>query len=120
MCSSDLYGTDGALSWNLERMNELRLYRVGDGRHAGYRTIQGGDRFPYDGTFVPGDANGIAYEDTIMIEDHEFLSAVAADREFRPDVRDALRFSRVQTALFDSVATGRWQPVPRRLPVGAS
>ena len=34
----DVYGTKGALSWNLERLNELRVYRAGDGPDTGYTT----------------------------------------------------------------------------------
>ena len=75
----DLYGTKGAASWNLERMNELQLYIAGGDDHAprGYTTVFGGDRYPYHGRFVPGDANSIGFEDLVAIEDHEFLTAVA-------------------------------------------
>src|SRR5205085_194008 len=49
----DAYGTKGALGWNLERLNELQLYVAEDELHTGYRTVFGGDRFPYHGNFVP-------------------------------------------------------------------
>ena len=112
----DIYGTEGAMSWNLERMNELSLYRVADGRHAGYRAVYAGDRFPFHGSFVPGDANGIAYEDTIMIEDHQFFCRLTDGGEFRPDIRDAVRFSTVQTALLRAAASRRWEGVPAQAP----
>ena len=54
----EVYGTKGALGWNLEKLNELQLYLVEDELHTGYRTVFGGDRFPYHGHFVPGSANG--------------------------------------------------------------
>ena len=50
----EVYGTKGALGWNLEKLNELQLYLAEDELHTGYRTIYGGDRFPYHGNFVPG------------------------------------------------------------------
>ena len=50
----EVYGTKGALGWNLEKLNELQLYLVEDELHTGYRTVFGGDRFPYHGHFVPG------------------------------------------------------------------
>ena len=50
----DVYGTKGALSWNLERLNELQVYLAGTKPHSGYTTVFGGDRFPYHGNFVPG------------------------------------------------------------------
>ena len=52
----DVYGTKGALGWNLEKLNELQLYLAEDELHTGYRTVFGGDRFPYHGAFVPGSA----------------------------------------------------------------
>ena len=45
----EVYGTKGALGWNLEKLNELQLYLVEDEPHTGYRTVFGGDRFPYHG-----------------------------------------------------------------------
>jgi predicted dehydrogenase len=107
----DVYGTDGALSWNLERMNELRLYLRSDGRHAGYRTIFSGDRFPYHGRFVPGDANGIGFEDLIAIEDYEFCRSVVAGRQHHPGFEDAVAYVSVQAALLRSWETGGWEPV---------
>src|SRR3954452_2752325 len=61
----DVHGTAGALAWNLEQLNELQLYLVQDELHTGYRTVFGGDRFPYHGRFVPGSANAIGFEDLV-------------------------------------------------------
>jgi predicted dehydrogenase len=107
----DVYGTRGALSWNLERLNELQVYLAEDEPHTGYRTVFGGDRFPYHGHFVPGSANGIGFEDLVVIEDFEFLRSVAERRPHRPGFEDALAFVRVQAALLESVRTGRWEDV---------
>jgi predicted dehydrogenase len=107
----DVYGTRGALSWNLERMNELQVYLAEDVPHTGYRTVFGGERFPYHGNFVPGSANGIGFEDLVVIEDFEFLSSVAARRPHRPGFEDALAFVRVQAALLESCRSGQWEAV---------
>ena len=109
----DVYGTRGALSWNLERMNELQVYLAEDVLHTGYRTVFGGERFPYHGHFVPGSANGIGFEDLVVIEDFEFLASVAARRQHRPGFDDALAFVRVQAALLESCRSGRWEDVAR-------
>ncbi len=111
----DVYGTQGAVSWNFERMNELRVYRRGDNLDTGYTTVFGGDRFPYHGTFVPGSANGIGYEDLITIEDYEFLQALATGGEFSPGLEDALAWVEVQDALLRSDRTRSWESV---VPVG--
>jgi predicted dehydrogenase len=107
----EVYGTKGALSWNLERLNELQVYLVEDELHTGYRTVFGGDRFPYHGSFVPGSANGIGFEDLVVIEDLEFLRSVAERRAHEPSFDDALAFVNVQAALLRSVESGRWEDV---------
>jgi predicted dehydrogenase len=107
----EVYGTEGALAWNLERMNELQLYLRSDGRYAGYRTILAGERFPYHGNFVPGNANGIGFEDLVLIEDLELMRSIAEKRPFQPGFEDAVRYVSVQDALLRSVASGAWEPV---------
>jgi predicted dehydrogenase len=107
----EVYGTQGALGWNLEKLNELQLYLAEDELHTGYRTIFGGDRFPYHGSFVPGSANGIGFEDLVVIEDLEFCRSVAAGREHEPGFREAVDWVSVQAALLRSVETGRWEDV---------
>jgi predicted dehydrogenase len=107
----DVYGTKGALGWNLERLNELQLYVAEDELHTGYRTVFGGDRFPYHGAFVPGSANGIGFEDLVTIEDYEFCRSVAAGRPHTPSFEDALAWVSVQDALLRSARSGAWEDV---------
>lgn len=107
----DAYGTRGAVGWNLERLNELRLYRATDDRGSGYTTVLGGDRFPHHGAFVPGAGNGIGFEDLVTIEDFEFCRAVADGGPYAPGLEDALRFAAVQASLLRSVSSGAWEPV---------
>jgi predicted dehydrogenase len=107
----EVYGTKGALGWNLEKLNELQLYLVEDELHTGYRTVFGGDRFPYHGHFVPGSANGIGFEDLVVIEDYEFCRAVAEGREYRPGFEAALEWVSVQAALLKSAGSGGWEDV---------
>ncbi len=107
----DVYGTKGALSWNLERLNELRVYLATEEPHSGYTTVFGGDRFPYHGSFVPGSANGIGFEDLIAIEDYEFLNAVARGEPHEPGFDAALDYVAVQAALVRSWESGSWEAV---------
>ena len=107
----EVYGTNGALGWNLERLNELQLYLVEDEPHTGYRTVYGGDRFPYHGHFVPGSANGIGFEDLVVIEDYEFCRAVAEDRAYEPGFAEAVQWVNVQAALLRSADSGTWEVV---------
>ena len=107
----EVYGTRGALGWNLEKLNELQVYLVEDEAHTGYRTVFGGDRFPYHGHFVPGSANGIGFEDLVVIEDYEFCRALTEGRPFSPGFGEAVEWVSVQDALLRSAQAGAWQVV---------
>lgn len=106
-----VYGTKGALTWNFETMNELRYYRLTDDPSSGFTTIYGGDRFPFHGAFVPGQANSIGFEDLVAIEDHVFLESLAGGDRFSPGFREAVDVVSVQQALIDSWTSRRWEPV---------
>ncbi len=108
----EIYGTKGSLKWNLETMNELQLYLSSD-KARGYTTVYAGDRYPYHGHFVPGDANAIGYEDMKVIEDYEFLSSVAAGRQHHPGFAEAVDYVSVQDALIRSWKSESWETVTR-------
>ena len=107
----EVYGTQGALAWNLETMNELRVFVDDGGPMTGYRTVYGGERFPYHGSFVPGHANGIGFEDLIVIEDYEMCRAVTERRPHHPGFDDALAYVTVQHAVLRSCESGSWETV---------
>ncbi|MGB0209390.1 MAG: Gfo/Idh/MocA family protein [Ilumatobacteraceae bacterium] len=109
----DVYGTKGALSWNLETMNEMQVFLVDDegGAPRGYTTVYAGDRYPYHGHFVPGDANAIGYEDLKVIENYEFLSAVASGEQHRPGFSEAIDYVSFQSAWLRSCESGAWEDV---------
>jgi len=115
--SFEVYGTKGSIAWNFERMNELRVYVAGEHKHTGFTTVFGGDRFPHHGSFVPGSANGIGFEDLVCIEDHEYLESVAAGRLHVPGFGEALRYVSVQAAVLASWSSGRWEDV---VPLGVA
>jgi predicted dehydrogenase len=107
----EVYGTRGSLTWDHERINELRYYSGSDPTNSGYTTIFGGDRFPFHGAFVPGKANSIGFEDLVTIQDHNFLESLAAGEEFSPSFDEAVAVVGVQQALIDSWASRSWQRV---------
>ena len=106
----DVYGTEGALSWNHETLNELQLFRASDPQQ-GYTTVRASDRHPFHGAFVPGDANSIGFEDMVAIQDHEFLAAVAEGRPHGAGMEQALACVSVQAAMLKSWETGTWEDV---------
>lgn len=107
----EVYGTKGALAWNLEKMNELQYYRLTEDPSSGYTTIYGGDRFPFHGAFAPGQANAIGLEDLMAIEDYSFLEAIATGGDFSPSFREAVNVVSVQQALINSWESRSWEKV---------
>lgn len=107
----EIYGTKGALGWNLEKMNELQYYKLTEDPSSGYTTIYGGERFPFHGAFSPGQANPIGLEDLVAIEDYSFLEAFSTDAPFSPSFREAVDVVNVQQALIDSWTSKTWEPV---------
>jgi predicted dehydrogenase len=109
----EIYGTRGSIMWNLETMNQMEIFvteRHGQ-LHEGYTTVRAGERYPFHGNFVPGDANSIGYEDLKVIEDLQFLEAVASGRQHEPGFTEALAYVSVQAALIRSWASRSWEPV---------
>lgn len=109
----EVYGTKGSLRWNLETMNEMDVFLVDENGTAprGYTKIYGGDRYPYHGHFVPGDANSIGFEDLIVIEDYEFLSAVVRGEPYEPGFAQAVEYVSFQDAWLRSCESGAWSNV---------
>ena len=109
----DVYGTKGALRWNLETMNEMEVFLVDDSGVAprGYTKVYAGDRYPFHGRFVPGDANSIGYEDLKVIENHEFLTAVASGEQHEPGFAQAVEYVSFQSAWLRSCESGSWETV---------
>jgi predicted dehydrogenase len=109
----EVYGTKGSLRWNLETMNELDVFLVDENEQAprGYTKVYGGDRYPFHGHFVPGDANPIGYEDLKVIENHQFLTAVASGEQHEPGFAQALDYVSFQDAWLRSCRSGTWQGV---------
>ena len=109
----EVYGTKGSLRWNLETMNEMDVYIVDESGVAprGYTKVYAGDRYPYHGHFVPGDANAIGYEDLKVIENFEFLSSVARGTQHNPGFAQAVEYVSFQEAWLRSCESGHWETV---------
>ena len=107
----EVYGTKGAISWNLEKLNELQYYELIEDKNSGYKTIYGGDRFPFHGNFVPGQANAVGLEDFVAIEDYSFLESLATGKPFSPSFKEAVDVVSVQQALINSWESKSWEKV---------
>jgi predicted dehydrogenase len=111
--SFEVYGTKGALKWNMEKMNELQFQRRNRKNPAedGYTELLSGPMHPYHKHFNPAWGCAIGYDDTKVIEAYNFLKSIAADRQGEPGFRQAYDVAQVQQAIIRSWDSERWEPV---------
>ena len=110
----EVSGDAGALSWNLERMNELELFRCADAGDAqGFRTVLCTDEpHPYAANWWP-DGHIVGYEHTFVHHVADFVRALHDGTPFHPDFQDGVAVQRVLDAALRSTATGGWVAVSR-------
>ena len=106
----EVHGTEGALSWELERMNELERFRLSDdGGDDGYATILAGAQHPDFAAFQPGAGVPMGYDDLRVLEARNFLTAVRDGEQGEPGVDEMLACARVLEAIERSAASGAWE-----------
>jgi predicted dehydrogenase len=103
----EVHGTAGAIAFEQERMNELRLFVAeGPAAEQGFRTILTGPAHPPYGAFVPAPGHQLGFNELKVIEAAELLRAVASGGRAYPDFRAALAFERVIHAIARSGREG--------------
>ena len=103
-----VHGTEGSLTFSLERLNELEVLRAGN---RGYETVLVTEESdPYvDRWWPPGHV--IGWEHTFVHENYEFLSAVADGDAFEPSFEDGYAVQRVLAAIERAAERGEWVAV---------
>jgi predicted dehydrogenase len=105
----EVYGTEGSVKWDFERMNELQI-RIGrGGDEPGYLTVNANPKHGDYSHFQPGPGNSMGFDDLKTIEAKKFLLAVAGGAAENSNVHDALSAAATVTAAEVSAATGLWQ-----------
>ncbi|MDQ3822689.1 MAG: Gfo/Idh/MocA family oxidoreductase [Actinomycetota bacterium] len=102
----EINGTEGAVAWDFERMNELEVYRDG-----GNARVLMGPSHPDFARFQPGRGIPMGYDDLKVIEAYRFLQSVADGRQREPGAREMAAAARVVDAITRSCESGRWEPV---------
>jgi len=109
----DVNGTKGALSWDFERMNEMKVY-LPDGHesHDGYtRILSDPAHHPGHGAFNPAPGTGLGYDDLKTIEAYHFMRSIIDGKQRSPSFADALAVAEVQAAAAKSWDSGSWEDV---------
>jgi len=108
----EVHGTGGAIRFDQEDQNALWLYRADDPEPVrGFRRILAGPAHPDYRAFCEGPGHGTGYQDQIIIEARDFLTAIETGRPIWPTFRDGLEVMRVLTAAAASAAGRRWTAV---------
>ena len=107
----DLVCERGAIAFDAERMNEIRIHRAGS---HGFETVRISPEHPPYGDFLPAPAHGLGFNDLKTIEMHEFLTAVATGQAVSPGLDDAVRISRICEAILASDGKG-WVENPEEV-----
>ena len=105
----EIVGTKGAIRFDQEDQNALWLYKA-EGPEAlrGFRKILTGPEHPDYRAFCLGPGHGTGYQDQIIIEARDFLSAIATGQAIWPTFREGMEVNRVIAAAWESVASGAW------------
>jgi predicted dehydrogenase len=111
--SFEIHGSQGAIKWNMERMNELQLQwrNTENPAEDGYLTLLSGPPHPYHRHFNPAGGLNLGYDDLKVIEAYNFLKSVATGQQGEPGFAEALAVAHVQQAIMRSWASGRWEAV---------
>lgn len=110
----DIYGTEGAVSWDFERMNELQACIRPTGPDRGYTTLFAAPGYGDYLRFQPGPAIAMSYDDLKVVEAERFLSSIATGQQFGASVLSALSTAEVLAAVERAAASSSWEPVTRR------
>jgi predicted dehydrogenase len=106
--SFEIYGSNGSLAFNLERMNELQYFsRVEPGYSQGFRTILVTEpSHPYIANWWPP-GHIIGYEHTFVHAVVDFIRAIDTNSSINPNFADGLKTMKVLEAGLTSAATGK-------------
>lgn len=104
----EIYGSKGALKFNLERMNELEFFDFTvPGNEQGYRRILVTEAdHPYMSAWWPS-GHIIGYEHTFVNAFYDFLKAIAGRDVIKPDFNDGAQIIRILEAIRKSSDEGR-------------
>ena len=111
--SFEIHGTEGAIKWNMERMNELQLQWRNDEKPAedGFTTLLSGPAHPYHHYFNPGWGLNLGYDDLKVIEAYNFLNSIVTGQQGEPGFVEALAVANVQQAMVRSWESEHWEAV---------
>lgn len=108
----EVFGTKGGIRFDQEDQNALWLYKSeGPEAQRGYTKILAGPAHPDFEPFCQGPGHGTGYQDQIIIEAKDFLTAIHAGAPVWPTFKDGLAVIEITDAAIRSSQSGRWESV---------
>jgi predicted dehydrogenase len=103
----EVYGSEGALVFTQERLNELRFYdtRGASGRR-GFTTILAGPEHEPYGAFCVAPGHQLGFNELKAIEIRDLVTAIAGGPAVGPDFREGFEVQRVVEAVYRSARAG--------------
>jgi predicted dehydrogenase len=107
--SYELYGTKGALAFNIDEVNRIHFYRTGDrATEQGFKAIDAGPDHERYGAFYPVANFGLGYNEYKAIEIRDLIEGIAAGRQVWPSFADGWRIMRIVDACVRSERERAW------------
>ncbi|MCP4182737.1 MAG: Gfo/Idh/MocA family oxidoreductase [Hyphomicrobiales bacterium] len=108
----EISGTKGAIRFDQEDQNALWLYTMdGPPAQQGFKKILTGPAHPDYEPFCQGPGHGTGYQDQIIIEARDFLSAIETGKPVWPTFRDGMEVNRIIAAAQRSSNEKLWVSV---------
>jgi predicted dehydrogenase len=105
----ELHGSNGTITFDQERMNELELYVAEErGDIAGFRRILTGPEHPPYGLFCQAPGHSLGFNDLKTIEVAHLLNAIAGRERPFPSFDDGILIERVIHGFAESARDKKW------------
>lgn len=104
----EIYGTEGSIKWDFERMNEIDIAIGRSGDHLGYQRVMANPHMGDFGNFLPGAGTSMGYDDLKVVECRKFLEAYVGGVAKNSNIHDAVAAARVVSAIEESADSGAW------------
>lgn len=112
----EVNGTEGALAWDFQRLNELELYRFDGTGERGYKTVYAAPKMGDFERFQPGAGISMGYDDLKVTEAYRFLTSISEGRQKEPGMAEIVSAMRVVEAMDRSCRSGGWEAVGQGVP----
>lgn len=109
----EIWGSNGSLWFDFERLNELHLYTGSQVRgREGFRLIQAGPAHKDFANFVPAPGHQLGFNDLKTIEVRDLMEGLVPSQPAPwPDFQEAWEVQRVVDAVVTSAGAGAWVAV---------